>query len=59
MDRTLRLNPLILDKIASLQVSENMKKFLVDIFYLELQKSQKDDDRFTNDYEEYIEKYVV
>jgi hypothetical protein len=59
MDRTLRLNPLILDKIASLQISETMKKFLVDIFYLELQKSQKDDERFTNDYEEYIEKYVV
>jgi hypothetical protein len=59
MDRTLRLNPLILDKIASLQASETMKKFLVDIFYLELEKSQKDDDLFTSDYEEFIEKYVV
>jgi len=59
MDRTLRLNPLILDKIASLKTSEAMKKFLVDIFYLELQKSQKDDDRFASDYEEFIEKYVA
>jgi|GEM_PF-2948595 len=58
MHGTLRLNPLILQKIASLQVSDDMKKFLEDIFYLELEKSQKDDVLFTNDYEEFIEKYV-
>jgi len=57
MSEILKLNPLIIEKIKSLHLSEKMQKFLIEILYLELEKSQRGDDRFTAEYQKLVEEY--
>ena len=57
MEGILKLNPLILEQIHLLKISEEMKKFLEEVLRLELINSQKNDEKFTTDYEKLVESF--
>ena len=59
MEGILKLNPLILEQIHLLKISEEMKKFLEEVLRLELIKSQKNDEKFTTDYEKLVESFFI
>jgi hypothetical protein len=54
----LKLNPLIIDKIKSQPVDDKIKKFLEDILYIELEKLQKAEEKYSSEYEQCVEKYM-
>lgn len=58
MPGILKLNPLILEKIESLEIPKNMKEFLEKVLYLELEKSERGEDRYTSDYEKLVQAFA-
>lgn len=58
MPGILKLNPLILEKIESLDIPQNMKEFLEKVLYLELEKSERGEDRYSADYEKLVQTYA-